>query len=126
MLIGSRKIEPEEGQFINKYGIKTLSIEEIKYDSAKTIRKLRNFIDSKEIYISFDIDVFDPNIVKATYYREENGLNEDEVLRFLDIILKKKENLRGFDLVEVNLDFPKQDVEETIKTARKVLGKFIS
>ncbi|MBU0466523.1 MAG: arginase family protein [Nanoarchaeota archaeon] len=170
LLIGARKIEPEEGKFLNLNGIRTISVDEVKFDLARTLRKIRSFIGSKgknnslnnngkklseegkdvdagdvrkgasgkpAVYVSFDIDVFDSEIVKATGYPESGGLNEEEVMKLLDVIFQEGD-VKSCDLVEVNLgggssgdlsgkgnglDFSEEDVEGTVGVARRVLGK---
>ena len=88
------------------------------------MRKLREFISQGEVYVSFDVDVFDARIVKATGYPVKEGFDEEEIMNLLGVISEVKERLKGADLVEVNLDFPKKHVAETISVAKKVLDKF--
>lgn len=126
LVIGMRKIEPEEKKFLEKKNVQTIGVDEIKFDLAKSLRKLRDFIRESELYVSFDIDVFDKELVRATHYREEAGLDEDEVLRLLDVILEAGKRVKGFDLIEVNLDFSRKELDETVNLARKVVGKFIN
>ena len=123
LIIGLRKVEREEKEFLDIYGVKRISVEEIRYDSLKSIKWLRNFISRGKIYASFDVDVFDPSIVKATGFLEEDGLREEEVMRLIDVI--KEGSVVGFDLVEIDLNKGVKDVEETVRLARKVLEKFI-
>ncbi|MFH1802335.1 MAG: arginase family protein [archaeon] len=121
LLIGARKIEPEEGEFLNLSGIRTISVDQVRFDLGKSLRWVREFVRQGEIYVSFDIDVFDSSIVKATGYPESGGLNETEVSRLLEVI--KEGNVVAGDLVEGNVDFPKEDVVETVRVARGVLDK---
>ena len=124
LLIGARKIEKEEGKFLALSGIKTITVDEVRYDLARSLRKLREFISQGEVYVSFDVDVFDARIVKATGYPVKEGFDEEEIMNLLGVISEVKERLKGADLVEVNLDFPKKHVAETISVAKKVLDKF--
>jgi len=121
MLIGARKIEKVENEFLNLNGVRRIGVDDIRYDSAKVLRRIREFINDKEIYVSFDVDVFDPSIVKATGYLEENGLKEDEVLRLIDVI--NEGNVSAMDLVEVHLK--KKGIDDTLRLAGEVLEKFI-
>ncbi len=123
LLIGARKIEPEEGEFLSVSGIKTISVDEVRYDLARSLRKLREFISQGEVYVSFDLDVFDAEIVKATGYPEADGLDETEILNLLNVISEAKGRVKGADLVEGNLDFPKEHVAETVFVAKRVLDK---
>jgi len=112
LLIGARKIEPEEERFLKEKKIK-------RTDNPKTIKE---FVSNGEIYLSFDIDVLDPSLVKATSYPETGGLNEEQTFNLLNIILNK--NIKAMDLVEINLE--KQGIEETLILSKKLLKKFIS
>ena len=61
-----------------------------------------NAIDSmsKNVYISFDLDAFDPSIMPATGTPEPGGLLWYETLEFLKQVFEKK-NVVGFDIVEL-------------------------
>lgn len=120
LLIGAGKIEPEEGEFLAMSGIKTISVEEVRFDLAKSLRRLREFVSQGEVYVSFDVDVFDSSIVKATGYAESGGLNEEEALRLLEVV--KEGRVVAADLVEGNVDFPEGDVAETAKVMKKILN----
>jgi len=123
MLIGARKIEKVEEEFLDRHGIKRISVSDVR-DSQVEIRDLiEEFVFEKEVYISFDIDVFDSEIVKATGYPEEDGLKVDEVISLIGDICELGE-VRAVDLVEVN---PlKEDFAETRKIAIGILTKFVN
>ena len=61
----------------------------------KVISKL-----SKNVYISIDLDVFDPSIMPSTGTPEPGGLLWYEVLEFLKTVIEQK-NVVGFDVVEL-------------------------
>ena len=61
----------------------------------KVISKL-----SKNVYISIDLDVFDPSIMPSTGTPEPGGLLWYEVLELLKTVIEKK-NVVGFDVVEL-------------------------
>ncbi len=72
----------------------------------------------KDLYVSIDIDVLDPAFAPGTGYMEPGGLSTRELLFFLHR-LKKLQNLRAYDLVEIN---PSKDVNElTSKVGSKIL-----
>lgn len=108
ILIGVRKIEPEEKKFLERRKeveiVKDLNIVEDK--------------GSCEIYLSIDIDVFDPSIAPGTGYKEKNGITKRE---FFNLINKIKYQIKVIDLVEVN---PEKDINnKTIKLAREIIRK---
>jgi agmatinase len=55
---------------------------------------------SKNVYITIDLDVFDPSIMPSTGTPEPGGLLWYEVLELLKTVIEKK-NLVGFDVVEL-------------------------
>tara|TARA_Y100000034_G_C6879311_1_gene402636 strand:- start:1191 stop:1937 length:747 start_codon:yes stop_codon:yes gene_type:complete len=113
LLIGARKIEPEEQEFINSHGIEVVDVSDLE--------GIKEFCSGKEVYVSFDIDVFNSNIVKATGYLEEGGLGKEEVFGALDVISGL--NWKGMDLVEIDLDKP--GISETLEIGAEVVRKFM-
>jgi len=103
VIIGARKIYDQEKGFLDENKIKMISVDEVRGDKEKVMSYLIKFCDGKEVYVSIDIDVIDPGFVKGTYYLEENGLGVEDVEYFVGLF-GKMNNLRGFDLVEINLD----------------------
>jgi agmatinase len=55
---------------------------------------------TKNVYITIDLDVFDPAVMPSTGTPEPGGLNWHDVTGFLDKVIKKK-NVVGFDVVEL-------------------------
>jgi agmatinase len=55
---------------------------------------------SKDVYITIDLDVFDPSVMPSTGTPEPGGLGWYEVLDLLEDVSKKK-NIVGFDVVEL-------------------------
>jgi agmatinase len=61
----------------------------------KTVSKL-----SEKVYVTIDLDVFDPSIVPSTGTPEPGGLLWYDVLALLKGVCEKK-NIIGFDVVEL-------------------------
>jgi agmatinase len=55
---------------------------------------------SKNVYLTVDLDVFDPSIMPSTGTPEPGGLSWYDVLRLLRAVFEKK-NVVGFDVVEL-------------------------
>jgi len=116
MLVGVRRnsenIDSREISYANKNGIKIIYSDELE------IRKneIYEFFSQGKLYFSFDVDVFDYSIFKATGYAEKEGLFEKEVF---DILEKIKEFIFWGDLVEYNPDLDTKD--SCKKTVEKVL-----
>jgi agmatinase len=95
---------------IVQVGIRSMGSEEISnMDKSKVFfaqNLQKNWVDkvvsklSKKVYISFDLDVFDPSIMPSTGTPEPGGLLWYDVLRLLKKVIEKKD-LVGFDVVEL-------------------------
>jgi agmatinase len=120
ILVGTRNWDKNEIEFIQKNKIKYFPMKEIVAEGIHEISEsmmavAKNF---KDLYVSIDIDVLDPAFAPGTGYIEPGGLSTRELLFFLER-LKKLQNLRAFDLVEVN---PAKDVNDmTSKVGAKIL-----
>jgi agmatinase len=55
---------------------------------------------SKNVYITIDLDVFDPGIMPSTGTPEPGGLGYYEALYFLRAVIESR-NVVGFDVVEL-------------------------
>jgi len=100
LIIGVRKnsknVSNNELEYAKKNKIGIIFSDE--FDRRKN--EILDFISSGDLYVSFDVDVFDKKLMSSTGYPEENGLNESQVFEILNNI--SKENLKFFDLVEYN------------------------
>jgi len=94
--IGIRSLDSSELNNINKNN--TFFAKDI-FDSknwmGEAISKL-----NQNVYISIDLDVFDPSIMPSTGTPEPGGLDWYTVITFLNEVCKNK-NLIGFDVVEL-------------------------
>ncbi len=96
--VGIRSMSKEEGDFIPKSKVKSYSADYVSEnkDWYKTVSK-----DLKgDVFVTIDIDVFDPSIMPSTGTPEPGGLNWREVLRLLKLVSRTC-NIRGFDVVEL-------------------------
>jgi agmatinase len=57
------------------------------------------YLEGKKLYLSIDIDVFDPSLVPATSVPDAGGIFFDQFLRFLRLI--EPFDIVGFDLMEL-------------------------
>lgn len=99
--VGIRAQCKEESEFIKSNKIKTFYARDIRQAESK--KKWHNEVLknlSKNVYLTFDIDGFDPSIVPATGTPEPGGMFWDETLDLIKLVGKKK-NIVGFDLVEL-------------------------
>ncbi len=97
--VGIRSMDTIELPFITK---ENLFLAEDIYGRTdwmeKAISKLRN-----NVFVTIDLDVFDPSIMPSTGTPEPGGMLWYEVIRFLKMVNEQK-NIVGFDVVELAPD----------------------
>lgn len=93
-------------------GIRSMDVEEVKYISKDQVYfaekmhgKTQWMIDSinqlsNEVYITFDLDAFDPSIMPSTGTPEPGGLIWNDITKYLKMVFESK-NVVGFDIVEL-------------------------
>ena len=64
-------------------------------------------IPTDEVYITFDVDYFDPAIMPTTGTPEPDGFFWDETMQIFRALREAKKKIIGFDVVELSPD-PKQ------------------
>jgi agmatinase len=98
--VGIRSMDSSEKASVEK-GIKEGRIFFAKdiYDSEKWIEEVIKKL-SKNIYVTIDLDVFDPSLLPATGTPEPGGLGWYAVIKLLKEVVKKR-NVVGFDVVEL-------------------------
>lgn len=95
---GIRSMSKEEGDFLPASKVKSYSADFVleNNNSYETICK----DISGDVFITIDLDVFDPSIMPATGTPEPGGLYWNNVLRLLKTVSKLC-RIRGFDVVEL-------------------------
>lgn len=99
--VGIRAQCIEEVELKKKKGIKTFYAREIKmgmYGEKWQEQVAKNLTEN--VYITFDVDGFDPSLLPATGTPEPGGLFWDETMDLLKIVGMDK-NIVGFDVVEL-------------------------
>jgi agmatinase len=120
--VGIRAQSKEEFEYAREKGIKTFYAYSIKEKGLMHLTS--SIIDtlSKNVYITFDVDFFDPSIMPSTGTPEPGGFFWDETFKFLRDVIQYR-NLVGFDVVELapRKDFPFPDFL-TAKLIYKILN----
>ena len=117
--VGIRSLCDEEADFIKKNNIKIFW--------AKDIFNNDNWIDeaisklSKNVYITFDLDVLDPSIMPSVGTPEPGGLYYYQLLKLLKKVFEER-NVVGFDVVEL---CPNENNKSPDFTATKIIYKMI-
>tara|TARA_Y100000034_G_scaffold42584_2_gene52145 strand:+ start:364 stop:1107 length:744 start_codon:yes stop_codon:yes gene_type:complete len=121
MIIGAREIDNKEKEYLDRKNVERVSVEEVRKDIESVRKRISEFCAGKETYVSFDMDVFDSDIVKATGYPVKNGLTKEEGLKLVRGISKFR--IMGFDIVELHEGKP--GFEEELRLAEKVLREVL-
>lgn len=118
IIIGARKFWKKEVEFIKKRKIQVI------YSPVKReeiIKYVKNFFKKhQQVYISVDIDVFDPKVAPDTGYPEQGGFTKEEFREFTENMDFKR--IIGFDVVEVSQS--NESAKKTVTLASHVI-KFL-
>jgi agmatinase len=95
--VGIRAISLEEKEHASQTGLKPFFLEDntIPLPIDKIIQTLKD-----DVYISIDMDAFDPSIMSAVGTPEPGGILWNQALTLLRAVSQKK-NIIGFDVVEL-------------------------
>lgn len=94
--VGIRSMDAEEREFIDKDNV--FFAKDI-HDKKDWIEKAVSLLKDK-VYITIDLDVFDPSVMPSTGTPEPGGLLWYDVLSLIKAIIDKKKVI-GFDVVEL-------------------------
>jgi len=120
MVIGARDIDTEEKRYVEEKGIRIISVEEIRKNVDIVKKEIEELLEGKEVYVSFDIDVFDSSVVSATGYSVKDGLRLEEGLDLVEFVVSK--GIRVGDFVELNPDKP--GFEESLRVSLEIINRF--
>jgi len=119
ILVGTRKVEPEEATFLKHHDIK---IFQTIYDMESAADYITEKANTHDIYISIDIDALDPAFAPAVNYPEPNGLTPKEFFYILNRLLKIK-SLKTMDIVEAVPEKDKNFDNRTLRTIIKIIDE---
>ena len=95
---GIRSMSVEEADFLRRRKLPSCSAAAIRRDRAWVEKLIRHL--TRDVYITVDLDAFDPAVMPATGTPEPGGMLWHDVLDLLREVCRKK-NVIGFDLVEL-------------------------
>ena len=121
ILVGARKIEPEEERFLIEKNVKVFSEINDMEAAADYITEKAN---GRDVYVSVDIDVIDPAFAPAVSYPEVGGMTSKELLYLLKRIFRIK-SLKAMDIVEAIPSKDKLFDMRTIKICAKIISEFM-
>jgi agmatinase len=96
--VGIRSMSSEEGDFLPKSKVKSYSADFV-LETKDWCEKISKDLQG-DVFVTIDLDVFDPSIMASTGTPEPGGLYWRDVLRLLKAVAQKCK-IRGFDVVEL-------------------------
>jgi len=118
---GIRALSPEEAEFIRTSGITTFYDHQIRRMGEEWISSVLPKL-TQHVYVTFDVDAFDPPIMPSTGTPEPNGLFWPETMKLLRLIGEQKK-IVGFDVVELA---PNKVVQHPDYTTAKLTYKIMN
>ncbi len=124
VFIGNLLLEEEEINFLSKNNVQIFPSEKFagaaKQDSYEKLLAFSMAHDA--VHVSFDIDVFNTDLVRATGTPNPAGFGKEMIFDIIRV-LKESGKISSLDLVEVN---PKKDGSaETTALAQEVISEFL-
>jgi agmatinase len=104
--VGIRAQEKAEYDLTKKLGVQTFYATKIRNGAhgANWQKSVVEALPSNEVYITFDVDYFDPSIMPSTGTPEPDGFQWNETMQIFRELGKAKKKIVGFDVVELAPD----------------------
>lgn len=121
-IVGLRAISTEELKELRKYGVNFMTSSEVNRLGAREVARRvdTRFNSCNRIYVSIDMDVFDPAYAPGVGNPEPEGLTPTDVLDALNYLID--ERIVGLDVAEVSP--PHDPSMVTSMLAAKVVNEF--
>ena len=128
VLVGGRDIdEPFELENLKNAGVTVFSTEDIhKFGTDYIYSKAFDIASAgtNGVHVSYDLDVIDPKLAPGVSIPAKNGISLEESYDFITHMIKNKEKVKSFDLVEFN---PLLDINDvTQKIAQQILNYLLN
>ncbi|PWB65833.1 MAG: agmatinase [Deltaproteobacteria bacterium] len=99
--VGIRSMSEEEDRFLKKSeSVKTFYASEVRDNLADVTKGIVSSL-SGNVYITFDLDVFDPGIMPSVGTPEPGGMSWFEAIDILRDVMLSNCNIVGFDIMEL-------------------------
>jgi agmatinase len=99
--VGIRSMSEEEDRYLKKAeDVKTFYASEVRDNVADVTKGIVSSLEGN-VYITIDLDVFDPGIMPAVVTPEPGGLTWFEVIDILRDVMRADCNVVGFDVMEL-------------------------
>lgn len=111
VVVGARSVDDDEWTNIEDAGLTVFTTEDIQREGVEAIMEKAFRIageGTNGIHISYDLDVIDPQVAPGVSVPEQEGISEAEAFAVSRYITEHIDQVRSFDLVELN---PLRDVD---------------
>lgn len=110
-MIGLRDIDPPEAKILKELNIKYFTYKDIEDLGLEAclIECIKHLSHLRNVHISFDIDVVNPELLPGVSVPVPEGFTLEEVYTILDRLIQELP-VRSLDIVEYNKEFDKNDV----------------
>jgi len=95
LLVGVRSCDAKELKFIEESGITYISTIDIQENKEVASKIIQEFTQNKDVYITLDVDVFDPSIAPAVHQPEPDGIYFSQFKNLMHAI---SGSIVGFDV----------------------------
>lgn len=121
--VGIRAQCAQEAKFIKENAIKTFYARNIRQGmyGENWAQEVLNSLKEK-VFISFDVDCFDPSLLPATGTPEPGGMFWDEIMNLLKLVGRER-NIVGFDVLELA---PSKGSDSSNFTTAKLVYKLLN
>ncbi len=97
--IGLREGDEFELEYLEKNNIQFFTAQQMKENFDELKQKLKEFVQNSKVYISVDMDGFDPAFAPAVYHPEPGGFSYSDFVDLMSVFNNSK--IVGFDIVEL-------------------------
>ncbi len=122
-LVGLRSCDDDDYSYLIDNDILYFTREDVRRNIADVKEKLASFCRGSNVYVSLDMDFFDPSIAPSVEHPEHDGLLFHEFRALINEVHNGK--IVGFDLTEIQF-FPEKSCEITASLAAKTLLEILS
>jgi agmatinase len=118
--VGVRSCDEFDLEFVKKNNFPYFTSAMIRENFNEAKEKFRDFLKNSKIYLTVDIDAFDPSIAPAVGHPEPDGIFWHQ---FRELVKELKGKIAGIDLVEVE---PIKDNKVTEFLATRIIFQILS
>jgi agmatinase len=122
-MVGMRSCDDDNYDYMEENKILHFTPNDIRKDLPSVKERLANFCKNSKIYMSVDMDFFDPSIAPSVEHPEHDGLTFHEFSELVKEVCKVE--IVGFDLVEIQY-LPEKVCEVTNSLAARAILEILS